>query len=155
MENIRDIKFSVDEGGVIFTFNNNETACLQLPDTGDSQHQINELDDDDWTDKEHEIYEKLSQYYFDSFADTECAAASAVLCSTIEHVEEVYYKNRQIFVAFDDDGNEHLLVESAYKDYYNKRALFAKFDPWDFFGYDEDYSESEIIEKAQKQRDAD
>lgn len=154
MKKVRNIKFSIGEGVVEFSFNDNGTAFLQLPTTGDSQHQINGLDENNWTDKEREIYQQLERSYFNKFKDTECAAASAELCDIIEHVEEVNYKNRQIFVAFDVLDEGHLLIESAYKDYYNKKALFEKFNDqhaFELFG-DDDYSESDIIEKAQSQR---
>ena len=152
MTKVKNIKFSIGEGAIEFTFNDNESAYLQLPDTGDSQHQINGVDDEEWSDKEREIFQALESCFFNDFNDTECAAASARLYTEIVHVEEVDYKNRQIFVAFDDDDEAHLLVESDYKDYYNKTALFERFEPFKLFGYDEDYSESEIIEKAREAR---
>jgi hypothetical protein len=150
MDKASNIKFEIDEGGINFSFNDNKTAFLQLPDTGDSQHRINNLDEDEWTDNERDIFKQLERFYFDFFNDVECAAASAMLCDIIEHVEEVNYKNRQIFVAFSVDDTTHLLVESAYKNYYNKSALFDNFEhnAFSLFGYDEDYDESEIIKKA-------
>lgn len=151
MEKIRNIKFSIDEGAIEFSFNDNETAYLQLPHIGDSQHQINGIDEDDWSDKEIEIYKQLERFYFDSFNDTECAAASVTTCDTIVHVEEITYKGMTVYVAFSEDDTEYILVESPSRDYYNKKALFDRFDnhtAYDYFG--DDYSESDIIEKARK-----
>jgi len=150
MKKVTNIKFSIDEGAIEFSFNNKKTAYLQLPDTGDSQHQINELDEDKWTDIEREIFKQLEKFYFDSFEDAECAAASARLCKTITDVKEVNYKGQSIYVTTDEDNEKDLLVESAYRDYYNKTALFDLFEhhAFELFGYDEEYSTTEIIKLA-------
>ena len=146
---LKNIQFMIAEGCIEFNFNENETAYLQLPDTPDSQHQINNIDDADWTDRERDIFRQLSDFYFNSFDCSGCGAASAEIGATIVRIEEITYKNKIVYVAFDDEDNAHILIDSAYKNYYNKAYLFEKID--EYRGYQifgDDYSESEIIEKA-------
>lgn len=95
------------------------SANLQLPDTGDSQNNIDEVDESDWNDEENEISQQLKRFFFDSFNDVECAAASALLAKEVIHVEEV----GGFYVAFTLDGS-FLIRESEYRSYYNKAALF-------------------------------
>ena len=124
---------------------------MQLPSTGDSQHQINDLDESEWTEIEQDLFKQLSAFYFDNFKEPGCSAASAELGKIIKHIEEVVHYNTVIYVAFDDDDTAYVLVDSAYKDYYNKRYLFEKLDDngaYELFG--DDFSEIDIISKARQ-----
>ena len=78
MENINNIRFGINEDFVEFWyFQNNEekTAYLQLPDTPDSIHQINNINSDEWGLKEdengqceeREIFSILLKHYSESF----------------------------------------------------------------------------------------
>jgi hypothetical protein len=152
---LSNIKFKIEEGGILFTFNDNETAFLQLPDTGDSQHQINGLDESEWTDKETDIFKQLSDFYFASFSKAGCAAASAELGKIVHDIVEIVHKNTVLYVAFDEDDQADILVDSDYKDYYNKLYLFARLERYEAYNlFDGEFSEDDIIEKARQQREA-
>lgn len=165
MENINNIRFGINEDFVEFWyFQNNEekTAYLQLPDTPDSIHQINNINSDEWYLKddengqceEREIFSILLKHYSESFKNNgEFAAASAECGTEIEHIEEVIYNGTTIYVAYDHEENTSLLIDSRFKDYYNKGHLFDKLDrskQFEVFG--EGLEENKIIEKATEQR---
>ena len=128
------------------SFAKNEWGCatLQLPDTGDSQHSICDINinESDWGDEESAIFNQLKEFFFNSFKDTECAAASALLAKEIIHVEEV----DGFYVAFSLD-NTYLIKESPCRSYYNKAALFDHVYDFDF----ESVNEDKLKEKAQKE----
>lgn len=152
---VKNISFMIGEGAIEFSYNDNETAYLQLPHTNESVHEINGISSNDWNDedneKEREILKQLSEFYFNSFKKPGTAAASAKLGSIIVHIEEVIHKGQTLYVAFDEEDNAYILVDSPYKNYYNKLYLFEKVDDMkghELFG--DDYSESDIIEKAKK-----
>ena len=151
---VKNIRYNTTEGAVEFNFDDGKdashTAYLQLPSTGDSQHVINSIEEEDWSDTEREIYTALVDYFIAQFNDVECYAASCLLCKTIIRVVDVTYKNRSLSVAFDEDDEATIIVDSAYKDYYNKRALYADFDKYEYFG-DEEISTQDIIEKAKQE----
>jgi hypothetical protein len=145
---IHNISFELDELSIIFSYtkgydkNSWGKAYLQLPDTPDSRHLIDNLESGEWEKEQQEVFHQLCDYYFDSFKDIECAAASAALGVYINHVESV----DAFFVAF--SANDcHVLVDSPYQNLYNKEALFSKPFP-DSYG---DYPEEVFIEKAKKQ----
>ena len=81
---ISNISFTFEEYGIAFdyreAFNKNKAskAYLQLPNTGDSVHYINDVEIEN-TEQEDLIVEQLAEFYFDSFGDDdgELAAASA------------------------------------------------------------------------------
>jgi hypothetical protein len=127
---IGNIEFMINENCVEFTYGNAEKAWLQLPNTGDSQHIINGVQTEKWTSKEWKIFEQLSEYYFrwfDQYGDG-CAAASAAVGEIVINLTETNYVNRTLFIAIDDNGGKHLLIDSDYKDYYNKKHLFDVID---------------------------
>ena len=165
MEKINNIRFGTCDGYVEFTYYQNDikkTAQLQLPDVPDSIHTINNINSDEWYLKddengnceEREIFEILSNFYFDSFEKDTGYAASSALCGTeIQHIEEITHKNTIVYVAYDNDESTYLLIDSAYKDYYNKAFLFENLDTnkqLQVFG--SIINESKIIEKANNQR---
>lgn len=142
---INNITFKLYETHQEFSFTksyaSNEwcRACLQLPDTADSQNSIDGVEEQDWNDEEREIFQQLKRFFFDSFNDVECAAASALLAKEIIHVEEV----DGFYVAFTCDES-FLIKESQCRSYYNKAALFDHID--DFYDVD---SEA-LLSKAKK-----
>lgn len=132
---IDNITFELYEAHQEFSFTksyaSNEccSACLQLPDTADSQNSIDGVEEHEWNDEEKEIFQQLKDFFFDSFNDVECAAASALLAKEVIHVEEV----DGFYVAFTPDDS-FLIKESNYRSYYNKAALFDHIH--DFYGVD-------------------
>lgn len=142
---INNITFELYETHQEFSFTksyaSNEwcSACLQLPDTADSQNSIDGVEEQDWNDEEREICQQLKRFFFDSFNDVECAAASALLAKEIIHVEEV----GDFYVAFTCDES-FLIKESWCRSYYNKAALFDHV--YDFYDVD---SEA-LLSKAKK-----
>lgn len=132
---INNISFELHETHEEFSFTksyaSNEWGCanLQLPDTGDSQNSIDGIDESDWNDEEREIFQQLKDFFFRSFNDTKCAAASALLAKEVIHVEEV----DGFYVAF-TQNDSFLIRESECRSYYNKAALFDLI--YDFYGVD-------------------
>lgn len=122
---INNITFELYETHQEFSFTksyaSNEfgNAILQLPDTGESQNSIDGVEEHEWNDEEGEIFQQLKRFFFDSFNDVECAAASALLAKEVIHVEEV----EGLYVAFTSDDS-FLIAESYCRSYYNKAALF-------------------------------
>lgn len=144
---MKNIKFRFQEGAIKFSYEGNNQECiayLQLPDTGDSVHIINGIEEEGWPDTEKEIFKELEEFYFNSFADTECAAASAKLGKIIIKVDELFYKNEYFYIALDKEGNKNILVESQYKNYYNKKALFELFE---HSASSSEFSEEEILKE--------
>lgn len=125
---VHSIEFELDSLFIKFTFTYSDlkttgVAYLQLPHTSDSEHSINGLDDSEWDESHQELFEQLQEYYFNSFKDVECAAASAALGLPIIHVEPI----EDVFVAFNQQQG-YVLEESNYKSYYAKAALFDVVD---------------------------
>jgi len=140
-ESIDNIAFTYEDYGIGFTYEYLGTpskAYLQLPNTGDSVHYINDLEIEN-TEEEDLIVEQLAEFYFDSFGDDdgELAAASAQVGEEVNRVEQVSFVNMDFYVAFTDDS-AHVLKESRSRSYYNKRYLFAEPEEEDF----------EVIEKS-------
>ena len=141
---ISNISFTFQEYGIAFeyreAFNKNKAskAYLQLPNTGDSVHYINDVEIEN-TEQEDLIVEQLAEFYFDSFGDDdgELAAASAQVGEEVNRVEQVSFVNMDFYVAFTDDS-AYVLKESRSRSYYNKSYLFAEPDEEDF----------EVIEKS-------
>lgn len=132
---INNIAFELYETHQEFSFtksyasNDFGSAFLQLPDTSDSQNSIDGIDEHKWADEENEIVRQLKHFFFDSFNDVECAAASALLAKEVIYVEEV----DGFYVAFTSDES-FLIKESDYRSYYNKAALFDHI--YDYEGVD-------------------
>lgn len=139
---INNISFSLSDS-IEFSFQHGngdwDQAYLQLPDTGDSVHSILGEDFDADNEEHKAIFEQLTAFYFDSFKDVECAAASALLQKEILHVEEI----DGLYVAF-SENEAHIIVECAYRSYYNKQALFAEFQ-WD---REDNPNETELVKAA-------
>lgn len=141
--NIHNISFTLSEYAIEFSFTKsyakNEwgSAALQLPSTGDSIHNIlgEEYDGDDAENEA--IFLQLTEFYFNSFKDTDCAAAAAILDKHILHVEPVVEKNREFYVAFTEDES-FVIKESEVRSYYNKKSLFDFLDDYDICEQDED-----------------
>ena len=139
-ESIDNIAFTYEDYGIGFTYEYLGTpskAYLQLPNTGDSVHYINDVEIEN-TEQEDLIVEQLAEFYFDSFGDDgELAAASAQVGEEVNRVEQVSFVNMDFYVAFTDDS-AYVLKESRSRSYYNKSYLFAEPDEEDF----------EVIEKS-------
>lgn len=106
-----------------YNANASDVAHLQLPDTSDSVHLINGIEEPEWSDEEIAIFQQLKDFFFDAFKDTECAAASALLAKNILHVEAI----DDVYVAF-TDNDAIVIKESPCRAYYNKAALFDFID---------------------------
>lgn len=149
---IKNISFTIEDGYIEFSFDvdgQTGVASLQLPHTPDSQHTINWNDYDLDDPKQVEIFEKLSDFYFDAFEDGELAAASVLLGCRVDNLQEI----KGFYVAFTDE-EATLIKESSYRSYYNSPLLFEKVDPSDLqVGEDEFINESELIEEAKALRD--
>ena len=141
---ISNISFTFEEYGIAFeyreVFNKNKAskAYLQLPNTGDSVHYINDVEVEN-TEQEDDIISQLVEHYFGSFGDDngELAAASAQVGEEVSKVVPVSFVNMDFYVAFTDDS-AYVLKENRSRSYYNKRYLFSDTDAEDF----------EVIEKA-------
>jgi hypothetical protein len=149
---LENIEFMINDDFIEFSYNGNCRAWLQLPNTGDSVHTINGLNQWNWTGKEQEIYGFLSGFYYNSFDRKEYAVASAEIGNTVVSLTEVRYKNQTVYIAVDDDNNTHLLADSPYKEYYNKQFLFRKIDAMTAFElFGDNWDESEIIELSKNE----
>ena len=141
---ISNISLTFEEYGIAFeyreVFNKNKAskAYLQLPTNGDSVHYINDVEIEN-TEQEDDIISQLAEHYFDSFGDDdgELAAASAQVGEEVFSVVPVSFVNIDFYVAF-TDNSAHVLKESRFRSYYNKKYLFDDTDAEDF----------EVIEKA-------
>ncbi|WP_058532862.1 hypothetical protein [Legionella saoudiensis] len=127
---IHNISFELDKSAITFSYTESyksnlwKKAYLQLPHTPDSIHLINGIENNNWVEEQHRIFEQLCADYFNSFKDIECAAASAEIGLYINHVEKVTDDtNHEFYVAF-SANDAHILVESSYRHDYNKAALF-------------------------------
>jgi hypothetical protein len=141
---ITNIDFRIEEYGIEFSFNSDEgggSAILQLPNTPDSQDQINGADFDNESEEHAEIFKACKRFYYDSFNDIECAAASALVGGKLSKIVEV----DGFYVAF--GSKEYVLTESKYKEYYNKQALFELAEH-----SGREYNEKEIIQRAKLNR---
>ena len=160
---ISNISFTFEEYGIAFeyreVFNKNKAskAYLQLPNTGDSVHYINDVEVEN-TEQEDDIISQLVEHYFDSFGDDgrELGAASAQVGEQVFKVQEVSFVNMDFYVAF-TDNSAYVLKESRSRSYYNKTYLF---DDTDFEDFDviktagEDsclIDKLEVIELAEKE----
>jgi len=161
MTNINNISYSLDNGnGIEFNFTYKSEgfrqSYLQLPNTPDSIHTIdNDCFDSDNEDHS-EIFEGLRDYFYSDFKDIECAKASAFTGSHIIHVQSVTYgfewfdeyddrrvSSREFYVAFSEDSSQ-VLKEGRASSYYN---VF-------YFDVETDLSsdqETEIIKLAKKE----
>ena len=123
---IKNISFTLSDS-IEFSFQHNngewDNAYLQLPNTGDCVHCISGEDFDCDNETHSAIFGQLEDAYFNSFKDVEWAAASALLQKEVLHVEEV----DGFYVAFSENGT-YIIVESRYRSYYNKQALFSLLD---------------------------
>jgi hypothetical protein len=127
-------------------------ATLQLPDTGDSIHFIDDVESDCDSEVHDEIIKQLSAFYFQSFGDDgELGAASAEVGEAVIRVREVRYANAIFYVAYTVD-DAAVLVESGARDYYQKRYLFDWPNESHYqIGEFERLTNAEIIAKADKE----
>jgi hypothetical protein len=149
---LKNIHYMIGEHSIEFTYNDGEKAWLQLPDTGDSVHKINGIKKDNWTEREWQIFNQLTDYYFKSFNKNGAnyAFASAEIGKTVVKLIKTVYRNRTVYVAIDDDNNTHVLVKNSFGNrYFNKDNLFRKVDPMTAFElFGDDYNETELINSA-------
>ena len=134
---INNISFTYEDYGIEFqyteTFNKNafSKAYLQLPETGDSVHYINDVETED-SQQELDIIKQLTDFYFNDFGDDgELGAASAKVGKEVYKVQKVSFVNIDLYVAFTKEQS-YVLKESRYRSHYNKRYLFDDPDPEDF-----------------------
>lgn len=161
MTTIRNNSISFDVStssaeGVSFTHIDDKTgrfvySYLQLPNTADSQHVIDDeiYQGADDTEERQGIFQALKSNFYDSFDTVELAAASCAVSKIVVHTENVYIKGCSFLVAFTEDNNRYVLVESSYADYYNVTMFNEAHDDDYRYGEDDYLSDSEIIEKAQ------
>jgi len=153
--NIEAISYEIEPHGIEFSFDSETTftkATLQLPDTGDSIHFIDDVESDCDSEVHDEIIKQLSAFYFRSFGDDgELGAASALVGEPVSRVREVRYPNAIFYVADTLDGAA-VLVESSVRDYYQKRYLFDRPVESDYqIGEFEILTNAEIIAKADQE----
>jgi hypothetical protein len=134
---ISNISFTFQEYGIAFdyreAFNKNKAskAYLQLPNTGDSVHYINDVEIEN-TEQESDIVGQLTEFYFDNFDDDgELGAASAKISEEVLKVQTVDFVDKDFHVAFTKDS-AYVLKDSRVRSYYNKRYLFDDTDFEDF-----------------------
>ena len=149
---IDNISFVLGETAIEFSFtrsyakNDCGFASLQLPDVGDSEHLIDD-EDYDYNNESHEaIFNQLSKFYFASFKDADCAAASSLLEDLITHVEEV----DGLYVAFGQHST-YLIKENAARSYYGVSSLFDVLNDSDLLNSDDESLDVDsVIERGKR-----
>lgn len=134
-DEINNISFTYEDYGIEFSFASETeftAATLQLPDTGDSVHYVDDDEYDCDNEKHVEIVKQLTDFYFNDFGDDgELGAASAKVGKEVYKVQKVSFVNIDLYVAFTKEQS-YVLKESRYRSHYNKRYLFDDPDPEDF-----------------------
>ena len=142
IKSINNISYMLNDFGIEFSFTYKcegfKTAFLQLPNTPDSQHTIDNEDFDCDNEYHSEVFEALRDYFYADFKDVYCAKASAFLGKRINHVEEV----DGVYVAFDTVESWDVLKEGGYSDYYNV-FYFENYEM-------QDVDEKKLVETARK-----
>jgi hypothetical protein len=140
---INNITFKLEDHGQEFSFTDAtgkfHSALLQLPTTPDSQ---NSIDGEQWDEDEEKdaICEELRDFFYSQFKSKEHGKASIAAGFEVTHLIEV----DNFYVAFSAE-KAVVLKEGAASSYYN--VFFFELA---HHSYNEDDSESEIIEQATK-----
>lgn len=116
---LHNISYSIDEGATAFSYTNYtgdwKESYLQLPTTPDSQDIIEGEDYDCENEAHADIKTQLEDYFYNDFKDRRCALASVVTQSRVQFLVE----QDNLIVAFDAEGQAHLLKEGSAADYYH------------------------------------